>query len=57
MSKTIERAIADAARHGEQSEPEHEIGDLQQLARQLWALLSPAQRKTFTAQWRPWDEA
>jgi hypothetical protein len=51
----IERAIEDAARHGADSEPEHEIGDLQALARQLWALLTPDQRKAFSASWRSWE--
>lgn len=53
----IDRAIEDAVFHGEASEPEQEIGDLQELARQLWRLLTPEQRKAFAAQWRPWDEA
>jgi hypothetical protein len=51
----LERAIDDAADHGQAGDPDHEVGDLQQLARQLWALLTPAQRRAFAGAWRPWS--
>ena len=40
--------ILDAAKaHGEADDPDHEVGDLQQLARDLWSVLTPAQRTAF----------
>ncbi len=39
--------IEQAERHGELSDPDHEVGDLQQYLRQAWALLSPEQRIAF----------
>ena len=37
--------LLEAARaHGEQSEADHEVGDLQDLVRACWARLSPADR-------------
>lgn len=40
----IEQVLDAAQRHGEQSEPDHEVGDLQEIVRALWAMLSPEQR-------------
>ena len=38
----------DAARvHGEDSEPDHEVGDLQTYMQVMWELLTPEQRKAF----------
>lgn len=40
--------ILDAAKkHGEADDPDMEVGDLQQLARDLWSVLTPDQRKAF----------
>lgn len=40
----IERLIEAARRHGEDSDPDHEVGDLQGLLRQAWELLPAMQR-------------
>lgn len=50
----LEAVIDAAARHGAEGDPDHEVGDLQDLARDLWALLSTAQRTRFAAlpRWR-----
>ena len=45
----VEEIIAAAERHGEQSEPDHEVGDLQDALRAAWALLSPDQRRKVHA--------
>jgi len=43
----IEMYIAAAAQHGEDSEPDHEVGDLQTYLRAMWDLLSEQQRNEF----------
>jgi hypothetical protein len=45
---TVESYISAAAAHGRESEPDHEVGDLQQLLRAAWGIMSPEQR----AAWR-----
>lgn len=40
----MERYIEAAQRHGEVSEPDHEVGDLQDMCRALWEILTPEQR-------------
>ena len=54
----IDNVIESAYRHGFDSELDMEVGDLQSLARDLWKLLTPAQRKTFAADptWRDFVE-
>lgn len=42
-----ERIIASAEAHGLASEPDHEVGDLQDAVRALVEALPPAQRATF----------
>ena len=39
-----EMLIAAAQQHGEDSEPDHEVGDLQEVVRAMWKLLTPSQR-------------
>ena len=41
----LERLIDAARRHGELSEPDHEIGDLQAILRACWQRLTPAQAR------------
>jgi hypothetical protein len=50
----LETVLDAAARHGAEGDPDHEVGDLQDLARDLWALLSPTQRAAFARadRWR-----
>lgn len=42
---SLEELFASARQHGEESDPEHEVGDLQQLVGLCWERLSPAQRE------------
>lgn len=41
----LERLIEAARRHGEDSEPDHEVGDLQDILRAAWEQLTPDQRR------------
>lgn len=43
----IEFYIAAAQQHGEDSDPDHEVGDLQDHLRTMWRLLTAEQRKAF----------
>lgn len=38
-----------AQQHGQDSDPDHEVGDLQDMLRAMWALLTPAQRVAFAS--------
>lgn len=46
----LERILCAAQKHGLAVDPEMEAGDLQQLARDLWNLLTDEQRKQFLDQ-------
>lgn len=43
----IEFYIETAQRHGTDSEPDHEVGDLQDFLRAMWEILSPEQRVAY----------
>lgn len=43
----VENYIEGARRHGEDDDPDHEVGDLQELFRAAYGLLSPSQRAEF----------
>ena len=43
----IEFYLNAAKKHGQDSEPEHEVGDLQGLLRAIWKLTSQEQRRAF----------
>ncbi|UGY15222.1 hypothetical protein HAP48_0042975 [Bradyrhizobium septentrionale] len=43
----IEDIIEAAAKHGRESEPDHEVGDLQDLLRVAWKIMEPRQRIRF----------
>lgn len=45
----IERVLHAAERHGELSEPDHEVGDLQGVIYALWKLLTPEQRAAYAS--------
>lgn len=45
----IELCFQAALAHGKDSDPEHEVGDLQQLLRRAWEILTPGQRLEFMA--------
>lgn len=42
----LERLLSEAKRHGQESDPDHEVGDLQDILRECWERLSEAQAKT-----------
>ena len=44
----VEHYINAAAQHGEDSEPDHEVGDLQEFLRAAWNLMSADQRVKFS---------
>jgi hypothetical protein len=46
----LERILAAAKNHGAVGDPDMEVGDLQQLVRDLWKFLSPEERKVFVQQ-------
>jgi hypothetical protein len=59
----IEALLAAAQAHGEQSEPDHEVGDLQEILRACWAAMTPRARRQildgfrdFLADWIPEDD-
>jgi hypothetical protein len=41
--------VRGAEQHGEDSEPDHEVGDLQELLILMWGLLTPEQRVAFVS--------
>lgn len=41
----VETLISAATRHGQESEQEHEVGDLQEFIRSTWGVLSESQKK------------
>lgn len=41
----IEKYIQAAQRHGEDSEPDHEVGDLQDILRSVWPLLGENEKR------------
>lgn len=43
----LEHLISAAQKHGEDSDPDHEVGDLQDLLRSMWGRLSEDQRRDF----------
>jgi hypothetical protein len=43
----LERFIEIARQHGAESEPDHEVGDLQDLLRPMWGLLNSDQKRQF----------
>ena len=45
----VEVFIKAAVRHGEDSEPDHEVGDLQDYLRAAFRLLTPEQKVAFLA--------
>jgi hypothetical protein len=47
-TKLLEKLLEAAAAHGKRSEPDHEVGDLQDILRSCWQLLtSEQQRKAY----------
>lgn len=52
---SVERYLRSALRHGVDSEPDHEVGDLQDWMRSMWELLTPAQKLQFATNERVLD--
>lgn len=48
IASFIDRLIDAAQQHGEKSEPDMEVGDLQIIARKLWRTLTANQRLAFS---------
>lgn len=42
--RLLETIIAAADQHGQDSEPEHQVGDLEDVARAMWKMLTPSQK-------------
>ncbi len=45
----IEVVIAAAEQHGQDDDPDHEVGDLQAALRLAWELFTPEQRASYLA--------
>jgi hypothetical protein len=43
--KSLQRILDAARRHGEESDPDHETGDLIDVLRAVWPLVPPNQRR------------
>jgi len=46
-TKLLRRLFAAAERHGNESDPEHEVGDLQDLVRLLWSRVDVSARESI----------
>jgi len=61
VADPLDQILESAERHGQDSDPDHEVGDLQDALRIVWALLTPAARvkahAAFFADHAHWDEA
>ena len=44
---SVERFLSSALRHGVDSDPDHEVGDLQEYLRSMWEILTPEQKLAF----------
>ena len=49
MSYDVEDVIRTARQHGQDSDPGHEVGDLQTALRVAWSVMTPASRRKFLA--------
>lgn len=46
-SEAVEVCIRAAKQHGDDDDPDHEVGDLQDCLREMWVLLTPDQRNAY----------
>lgn len=46
----LDRLLSAARAHGDESEPAHEVGDLQEILRSSWKRLTPEQRQEVYAE-------
>lgn len=49
---SIEKVLRAAAAHGEASDPDMRVGDLEEVARVCWSLLSSEARKQVLDSWQ-----
>lgn len=54
--RRLEALLSAAEEHGEEGEPEHEVGDLQDLARACWERLDAKARREIYDQFRNKEE-
>jgi hypothetical protein len=47
MKTILDKLFESADNHGEDSEPDHTVGDLQDLLTTTWAILTPDQKRTL----------
>lgn len=47
MTAIIEKLITCAENHGEDSDPVHQVGDLEDMLRAAWQLMTPEQKRRF----------
>lgn len=50
----VEQILRAAERHGLESEPDHEVGDLQDALREAWDHMTPEQRKAAFGEMDLW---
>jgi hypothetical protein len=48
----LARLLEACREHGEQSEPDMEVGDLQQIVRDMWLRMTPQQQRAMAPEWR-----
>lgn len=53
--RDLEDFITAAKKHGEDSHPDHEVGDLQDLLRAAWEIMTPDQRYKLTVSTEAWN--
>jgi hypothetical protein len=51
----VERLIDSATQHGQDSEPDHEVGDLQGFLRLAWEIMTPQQCDRFMREAEIWE--
>jgi hypothetical protein len=51
----VERLIDSAAQHGRDSEPDHEVGDLQEFLRLAWSLMDEKQCESLMSLAQIWE--
>lgn len=49
LNENLERVLEAAQAHGEEDDPEHEIGDLQGVIHAMWSVLTDDQKETVLA--------
>jgi hypothetical protein len=55
MENSVQRLIDAAAKHGQDSDPDHEVGDLQEFLRLAWELMTDEQCERLMALADVWE--